>query len=300
MIDLRLLSYLEAVSRLGTVTAAAESLHVAQPAISRQLRVLESSLGIKLFAREGRYLVLTPAGRDFAEKARKLLGQAEDLERYAKGLSQGTPSRMLIAASLQTINEVLAPALAAAPPEFNTTFDFLPCQPVEAPAMLDEGADLALGRPAANARFTSTLVGEIAVSVQFRDEELWRDRTSVDISELPEHTLILLTRNHLLRQRFDEELVRAGLQYRSMIESATPRGSQALAMRGKGLALLTLMPVYGLRSLPLTSGGEPLLAGVHASWERGHYARATIAEFVEVFRDYYRLLGEKHAGHFGR
>ena len=56
--DLRLLRYFVATADAGSATRAAEVLHVTQPVLSRQLRQLEASMGVPLFAREGRRLRL--------------------------------------------------------------------------------------------------------------------------------------------------------------------------------------------------------------------------------------------------
>ncbi|XDA97212.1 LysR substrate-binding domain-containing protein [Sulfitobacter sp. LCG007] len=63
----------EAAARLGSATLAAAELSLTQSAISRQLRALEEQLGIVLLAREGRGLVLTPEGAEYAERVRDIL-----------------------------------------------------------------------------------------------------------------------------------------------------------------------------------------------------------------------------------
>ncbi|WP_420012969.1 LysR substrate-binding domain-containing protein [Tateyamaria sp.] len=63
----------EAVARLGSATTAAQELSLTQSAISRQLKTLEEQIGARLIAREGRALVLTPAGRDYVEQVRDIL-----------------------------------------------------------------------------------------------------------------------------------------------------------------------------------------------------------------------------------
>ena len=65
----------------GTRSAAARVMHLTQPALSRNLRLLEEDLGAPLFDRVGRGLVLTAAGRALLPRARALLAQARDLTR---------------------------------------------------------------------------------------------------------------------------------------------------------------------------------------------------------------------------
>jgi LysR family nitrogen assimilation transcriptional regulator len=60
--DLRQLEILCAIAEVGTFTGAGERLHVSQPAVSRQVILLEEELGEPLFIRQGRSAIPTPAG----------------------------------------------------------------------------------------------------------------------------------------------------------------------------------------------------------------------------------------------
>lgn len=75
--ELRQLQYFVTVARLEHMTHAAESLHVAQSAISRQIHQLEEELGVELFTQKGRNLQLTSAGRLFLSRAESLLSELE-------------------------------------------------------------------------------------------------------------------------------------------------------------------------------------------------------------------------------
>ncbi|MDO9408980.1 LysR family transcriptional regulator [Patulibacter sp.] len=81
---LRQMEYVVAIADAGSVTAAAEALHVAQPSLSQQLRTLERELGVELFVRGGRGLVPTAAGRGFLTDARAAL----DASRRARTVAQ--------------------------------------------------------------------------------------------------------------------------------------------------------------------------------------------------------------------
>ena len=62
----------EAVARLGSVTRAAEELHLAQPTVSLQMKKLARTLEVALFKQQGRRLVLTPAGAALRESCLEL------------------------------------------------------------------------------------------------------------------------------------------------------------------------------------------------------------------------------------
>ncbi len=72
----------------GSVSAAARQAHLTQPAVSRNLHELESELGVSLFARRGRGLILTAAGRSLVPRARTLLEQSEQARREVARCAQ--------------------------------------------------------------------------------------------------------------------------------------------------------------------------------------------------------------------
>ena len=63
VLDIRKLNMLAELDRLGTITAVAKSLNLTAPGISMQLASLEREIGVKLTERQGRRIVVTPAGR---------------------------------------------------------------------------------------------------------------------------------------------------------------------------------------------------------------------------------------------
>src|SRR4051794_41818093 len=70
--ELRQLRYVEAIERHRHFTRAAEELHVAQSALSHQIRRLEAELGTELFARTSRTVIPTEAGEAVAARARRV------------------------------------------------------------------------------------------------------------------------------------------------------------------------------------------------------------------------------------
>lgn len=82
--ELRHLRYFAAVAAELNFTRAAARLHVAQPALSRQIRQLEDELGVALLTRSSRGVQLTKAGADFLEEARALLSHSERIMQTAR------------------------------------------------------------------------------------------------------------------------------------------------------------------------------------------------------------------------
>jgi LysR family transcriptional activator of glutamate synthase operon len=115
VIELRHLRYFVAVARREHFTQAAADLHVAQPALSAQIRQLESYLGVSLFERSNRRVRLTAAGTALLARAEAILTELErtesELREYA-GVMRGT----LTVGALPLLGELLFPRLIA---EFN-------------------------------------------------------------------------------------------------------------------------------------------------------------------------------------
>ncbi|MDH5221382.1 MAG: LysR family transcriptional regulator [Betaproteobacteria bacterium] len=102
----------EAVARLGSVTRAAEELHLAQPTVSTQLKKLAQALDATLFEQQGRGLVLTPAGRELQEVCAELFGVLERAESRLAAL-RGTQPEVLRIAAAPAARQSAARLLAA-------------------------------------------------------------------------------------------------------------------------------------------------------------------------------------------
>jgi DNA-binding transcriptional LysR family regulator len=95
--DLRRLQYFVAVARERNFTRAAERLHVAQPALSRQVRLLEQELGVELLHRTTHAFELTEAGEFLLERGPGLLAAADELWRDVRTFGTGERGGVLIA-----------------------------------------------------------------------------------------------------------------------------------------------------------------------------------------------------------
>jgi LysR family nitrogen assimilation transcriptional regulator len=113
MIDVRKLRYFATVAEVGSFTRAAALLHVAQPALSRQVQQLEDELGHQLLLRSGRQIRLTDAGEAVLRHARTI---GRDFERLVEDMQarKGMPMGKVVFGIPPTLAEGIVPGLVAA------------------------------------------------------------------------------------------------------------------------------------------------------------------------------------------
>jgi DNA-binding transcriptional LysR family regulator len=88
-LDMRQLKYFLTIAQEGQVTRAAKLLNMEQPPLSRQLKLMEEELGVKLFERNGKGLILTDSGELLKQKAESLLLQFDESLREVRGMEEG-------------------------------------------------------------------------------------------------------------------------------------------------------------------------------------------------------------------
>jgi DNA-binding transcriptional LysR family regulator len=109
--ELRHLRYFVAVAEELHFRRAAERLHVAQPAVSEQVRKLEEELGVRLFERTQRRVSLTVAGSAMLEEARRVLQQAEIAQMAARTAQDHATTRLRIGYLPDSLPSIMLRAL---------------------------------------------------------------------------------------------------------------------------------------------------------------------------------------------
>lgn len=109
--ELRHLRYFAAVAEELHFGRAARQLHIVQPALSKQIAMLESELGVQLLRRNRRRVELTDAGRAFLADARKVLAQAERAVERASAAARGESGVLVAGFIPPALNSVLPAAL---------------------------------------------------------------------------------------------------------------------------------------------------------------------------------------------
>jgi DNA-binding transcriptional LysR family regulator len=144
--DLRQMRYVVEVARERGFSRAAVNLHVAQQAVSQQVKAVEDALGVQLFERTNRGVEPTAAGEAFVQEARRTLDAADRVAQRAQAAARGELGTLRLAYTLSTVYEtlpVLIDALAAEHPGLKVTPREVFAEDIER-LLDDERIDLAL------------------------------------------------------------------------------------------------------------------------------------------------------------
>jgi len=205
-----------AVARLASFSAAAEQLHLTQPAVSKRIVALESALDARLFDRIGRDVLLTEAGRLLLERAEKILAEIVDVRHRIHDLSGHVGGRLAIATSHHVGLHRLPPLLAAFRqhyPQVRLDLRFLESE--EACAGVVSGelelAIVTLPESAAAGLLCETLWLDRLHVVCAHDHPLVADAT-VDATTLAQHPVILPGRETVTRQIIQAAFVARGVE----------------------------------------------------------------------------------------
>jgi LysR family transcriptional regulator, regulator for metE and metH len=110
-LEIRHLRLMVAIVEEGGLTRAASRLNLTQSALSHQLKQIEESLGVTLFTRVKKRLVLTDAGEEVVQRARRILADIADLETDLRERASGRRGKLRLATECYTCYEWLPPLL---------------------------------------------------------------------------------------------------------------------------------------------------------------------------------------------
>ncbi|TFY96836.1 LysR substrate-binding domain-containing protein [Ramlibacter rhizophilus] len=240
--DLKQIEYFVRVAELGSFTRASIALDVAQPALSRQVRMLEVELRQNLLVRNGRGAVPTEAGKLLLEHGRGILHQVERA-REELGRARGALTGRVAVGLPPSIARVMAVPLIRA---FR---DRMP----EASLSIMEGLSSGMRESLASGRMDIALVYNAAAAADVElsalvDEDLYlvqargAQRASarpLALKELAEMPLVIPTRPNAIRMQVESALADLGLRPRIAFEIDAVAALLELVADGAGSAVLT-------------------------------------------------------------
>src|SRR5579859_1548645 len=238
--DLRQLRYFVKVVECGNVTRASEALHIAQPAISQQMRNLERDLGMQLLERSVQGVAPTAAGQTLYRHAIELLRQADstrELLRQDAELPQGRVSVAMPSSTARMMAIPLARTIRDRYP--GIALELLEAPSAELGSLIGSGrVDLAVVVDAVETRGVAAqrLLTEALYLIAWPEFQMPRE--PVSIAELARMPLILPSAPNTIRSRVEWALREAGLPCEILFEASSTALLFAAVMAKLGVTIL--------------------------------------------------------------
>jgi LysR family transcriptional regulator, low CO2-responsive transcriptional regulator len=252
----------QAVTRGGSVTAAADELMVTQPSVSSAIAALAREVGCELFERAGRGIRLTEAGRAFAPYATDVIGLLESGRRAASEAA-ATVARRLRIAAVTTAAESFVPGLmqgfAERHPSVELTLAVGNRQQV-LERLLRHQADVAIsGKPPGDRRLTAEPLGENAIALISAPGDPAARGDALATAQLTGRVWLLREPGSGTRALNEQFLAERGLDP-AVLELGSNGAIKQAACAGLGVSLLSRAAVESelaagwLSELPLQDG----------------------------------------------
>ncbi|MEZ4331879.1 MAG: transcriptional activator NhaR [Myxococcota bacterium] len=234
------LLYFYTVAREGSIARASEVLRLAQPTLSGQIRTLEQALGEKLFARQGRGLVMTESGRLVYGYADEIFSLGREMLETLRGRPSARGARLHVGISdvvpKLVSHQILETALALDPPvrivcREGTTEELMAGLAVQAFDLLLTDAPLAPGAPV---RAFNHLLGECGITFLARSALAERHRRGFPQS-LDDAPMLLPTSNAALRRALDQWFEELGVRPRPVAEIEDSALLKVFGQNGAGI-----------------------------------------------------------------
>ena len=205
--DLKQLRYFLTIVSEEQITAAARKLHMAQPPLSHQIKLLESELGVTLFRRGPHHIELTDAGRTMARRARQLLELADSTKREVADFQRGIRGTLGIGTVSSSGNILFSPGLRRFHEQYQDIhFEIHDGNTYQILEMLDQHIiEIGIVRtPFNSSRFNCRFLSEEPmVAAMTREWDWCPDRDRIGIDELADRPLIIYRRfDQLLHDTF--------------------------------------------------------------------------------------------------
>nr|WP_255654877.1 LysR family transcriptional regulator [Cohnella sp. REN36] len=297
---MRQLQYFVQVARLQHVTKAAEELHVAQSAVSRQIHRLEEELGVRLFMQRGRNVQLTPVGQLFLKRAETIL---HDLDRAVTEIHEfldpevgeirlGFPHSL----GIHLIPQVIASFRKLHP---NVKFRFRQgMYPSLIRDVVEAEIDLAFISPFPERH--EQVTGEVLLTEDLYailpPNHVLATEDSIHLNQLKDDTFVLFSNGYSLRPLVWDACRSAGFVPIIGFEGEETDTIRGLVAAGMGVSLLPEMALYHTGSMmpAIVRVREPRVTRTIGLIRRAGEKPATVVQLfhtylIDYFKNHYKI-----------
>lgn len=277
-----------AIVEEGSISKAAEKLHLAQPYLSQQLKALEDELGVRLVERTTRRFQVTEAGKVLSYRARQILDLSLTAVKEVKDFNEGIKGTLSIGCLTSAIETLLTKKIYEFHKDYpDVNFDIRQYGSDEIMELLKRGLiEVGIIRgPLVSELFESiTLPVEPMMAVARSSIRLGESKSHVTLEELSDKPLLV---NRRFESRILEPFHRKGLDPRILCKIEDTRPLLLLAQMGMGVAIVPrdwtgLVPGSDLKYLEIPE--LVMDTGNVVIWLKNHYLSLAAKNFLRRFQ----------------
>nr|WP_298157004.1 DNA-binding transcriptional regulator OxyR [uncultured Pseudoxanthomonas sp.] len=291
--NLRDLKYLVALADHKHFGRAAAACYVSQPTLSTQIKKLEDELGVPLVERAPRKVMLTPAGRDAADRARRIVAEVEQMKEAARR-SQDPEAGTVRLGLFPTLGPYLLPHVV---PRIRARFPQLEL------LLVEEKSDVLLSRlregrldagllalPVADDQLHTEFLFEEPFVLAVPESHPLAQRGSLTLAELSQQQLLLLEDGHCLREQALDVCRLSGANEKSEFRATSLETLRQMVAADVGI---TLLPTLAVKPPVAHSQNIHLLgfSDSHPSrriamvWRKSSAMSGFLQQLAQVFRE---------------
>lgn len=288
--ELRQLRYFEKAAELLNFTEAAKELFISQGTLSQQIKQLEDELGVLLFDRIGKHVVLTEAGQSFLTYARKTINNAESGKQIIRDL-QGIETGSLHIGSTFSLNALLTKALdifSRQYPKININITFATSEGL-IDLLRENKMDFVLSFKTGDVYEEFETIPLFSSRLHFivHESHQMGKLKMITMEKLSQIPLILPAKGFVTREILDEIFGRKGLKPTVNMEMNDVQTIINLAKAGNWGTILTFAATRHENSLvkiPISSNSD---LSTHASlfWTKGSYRKKSALAFASILSE---------------
>ncbi|MGE5627316.1 MAG: LysR family transcriptional regulator [Solirubrobacterales bacterium] len=284
--DIKQLHFFNAICEEKNITRASERLHVAQPHLSHQLKLMEDELDVKLVERNTRMFHLTEAGERLYYRSKQIIELLDTTVKELKDFNEGIVGTLTIG-TIHSSGDILLPIRIR---DFNIkyaniNFEIRECSSDEILELLKNGLiELGIIRtPLVSKSFDTISLPMEPMVAATGDKSFFEDEKNIGLSKLRESPL-------LVHRRYEPNIIeacrQAGFDPRILCKIEDTKSILYYAVTGMGIAIIPrdwvdLVPGINLeyRIIDETS----LETGTTIVWLKDHYLSSAARHFLETF-----------------
>lgn len=293
------LEYFQTIAHIQHMTRAAEILSISQPALSRSVARLEAELGVPLFERRGRSIILNRYGRLFLKRVNRIMKEFQEGKQEIKDLLDPEHGEVTLG-FLHTLGSEVIPDLIGS---FRADFPKVSFQ-------LNQNNSYSLLKQLELGEFDLCLVTPPGEKDEIQWIKLWSEelyvivphghplenRESILLNEIGNESFISVKKGNALRQITDQLCHDAGVVPRIMFEGEELHTIAGFVASGLGVSLIPDMKDIDQSKISRIRVSWPKCErAIGIAWMEGRYLSSAAKQFKEFVIDYFRQVYDEHA-----